>query len=335
MVKIICIGDPHFQVNNIDDVEVFIDKIVHLVHKENPDFCVILGDVLHTDERLHISPLNKAYEFIDKVSECCLTFVLVGNHDMLSEKQYLNDNHWMNSMKKWKNVVIVDRVKYFVMNNEEFVFCPYVSTGRFIEALTSGNEDWKDANVIFAHQEFYGCKFGAIVSECGDKWDLSYPNIISGHIHMKHRPQKNIYYVGSSLQHAFGENEDNTVSVVRVKDREYTYEEIDLGITRKRIIYTNSSEISKININSEQPHKIKVCLCGTIEDFKSVKKTSKYKEMIDKGVKVVFKPDKILENKHIEIMSEKKTFLNILHSLVEKKSNKYITKVYENICKDK
>ncbi len=39
--------------------------------------------------------------------------------------------------------------------------------------------------------------------------DHSFPLVISGHIHSEQRPQKNIFYPGSVIQHAFGESEDN------------------------------------------------------------------------------------------------------------------------------
>ncbi len=36
-----------------------------------------------------------------------------------------------------------------------------------------------------------------------------FPLVISGHIHSEQRPQKNIFYPGSVIQHALGESEDN------------------------------------------------------------------------------------------------------------------------------
>ena len=72
MVKILAIGDPHFQVSNILEVDLFINKIEKLVKDEKPDLCVILGDLLHTHERLHTTALNKAYEFVEKMKK--LTF---------------------------------------------------------------------------------------------------------------------------------------------------------------------------------------------------------------------------------------------------------------------
>ena len=77
----------------------------------------------------------------------------------------------------------------------KFLFVPYVPPGRFVEALeTYKNINWKDVDCIFAHQEFYGCKMGAILSEEGDKWESKWPLVVSGHIHSRQWINKNIYY---------------------------------------------------------------------------------------------------------------------------------------------
>ena len=171
-MKVIAIGDPHFRVDNIPEVNLFIDKIEELCKKENPDFIVILGDVLHTHERIHTVPLNKAYEFIERLKKICQIFVLVGNHDMTSNQNFLNENHWMNGMKQWDNIKIVDKLEFFKIDDFLFTFLPYVPPGRFIEALNSNNDiDWKNSDCIFAHQEFFGSKMGCIISMDGDKWD--------------------------------------------------------------------------------------------------------------------------------------------------------------------
>jgi DNA repair exonuclease SbcCD nuclease subunit len=211
MINVIAIGDQHFKVSNIKEVNLFIEKITFLIKEKKPDFVVLLGDLLDTHERLHITPLNKAYELIDNIRKICKTYVLVGNHDMENNSVYLNDKHWLNSLKQWDNVTIVDKV----IKENNFIFVPYVFVGRFEEALNTLNEDWKNnINCIFAHQEFKGCKMGAFDSIDGDIWDINNPNVISGHIHSNQTPQKNIYYPGSSLPVAFGESAKNIIGYV-------------------------------------------------------------------------------------------------------------------------
>ena len=108
-MKVLAIGDPHFMITNIKNIEIFMEKLFTLIENQKPELIVMLGDLLLEHERLHITPLNK-HDFIKKLSHFALTYCLVGNHDLLNNRQYLSENHWMNAMKEWGNVKIVDKV---------------------------------------------------------------------------------------------------------------------------------------------------------------------------------------------------------------------------------
>ena len=56
------------------------------------------------------------------------------------------------------------------------------------------------------------------------------------------------------------------------------FEEIELKIPRKRIIYIESSQFDSFKI-PETIDQIKVTIKGSYEDFKNLKKSNKYKEM--------------------------------------------------------
>ena len=342
---VLFIGDPHFQVANIPEIELFMEKIINLATEKKPDIIVIAGDILHTHERLHTIALNKAYELVDNMRKITKTYVLVGNHDYIQNQQFLTSNHWMNAMKEWKDTIIVDYVLKETINDETFVFVPYVPAGRFEEALKTMKESWLDVNCIFAHQEFAGCKMGAIVSVEGDKWSLDNPLVISGHIHYKQRPQENIYYSGSAMQHAVGESEKNIIAYVTFDKNDYKIDEIDLNLPRKKIIYMNVDDIDNYNAPKTEDQ-IKLTLKGDYNDFKALKKTKKYKKLIEEGVKVVFKPKKIDQNKKIvengvekEIVDEVKSngtdFGTILYSIINEKKNPYLSQSYELIINGK
>ena len=119
--KIVVIGDPHFKTSNIKDCNDFINKIENTCISENPYLIVILGDVLHEHERLHTIPLNKSYEFIRKMSSISPTYILVGNHDLINNQQFLSTNHWMNALKDWPNVTIVDKPIIHNIHSDIFI----------------------------------------------------------------------------------------------------------------------------------------------------------------------------------------------------------------------
>ena len=274
----LAIGDPHFKVDNMIEVEKLIDSIENVAKLKKPDIIIILGDLLHTHERLHTTALNKAYDFVHRMSAISKTYILVGNHDMISNQEFLTENHWMNGMKKWNNVTIVDHVmEVNYKDNFRLVLAPYVYPGRFQEALNTLDSDWKTADLIFAHQEFYGCKMGAIISTDGDKWELNFPLVISGHIHSKQWPQSNVYYTGSSMQHAFGESEQNIIAYITPSTNpRWNIKEIDLMLPRKRIVYTDIEDVTNTlsNLKINQVDKIKLSILGEYEQFKAFKKSS-------------------------------------------------------------
>lgn len=96
-----------------------------------------------------------------------------------------------------------------IMTGEDF---PYPEQKDEPSDLNMVDKSSNKCHAIFAHQEFYGAKMGAIISEQGDKWPHEYPLIISGHIHDYGRPQNNIIYTGTPMQHAFGDQDTKSIS---------------------------------------------------------------------------------------------------------------------------
>lgn len=330
-VKILFIGDPHIQVSNLPEVEIFMERMINLATERDPDLIIIAGDLLHTHERLHTLALNKAYEMVNDMRLIAKTYVLVGNHDYIQNQQFLTSNHWMTALKEWENTVIVDEVVSETIRGEKFVFVPYVPPGRFEEALNTFGGEWRDASCIFAHQEFAGCKMGAIVSVEGDKWPLTNPQVISGHIHSKQTPQPNIYYSGSAMQHAFGESEKNIIACLTFDNGSYSNEEVDLGIPRKRIVYMDVESMEDYSV-PDTKDKIKVTLTGSYEQFKALKRTKKYKDLIKGGTKVVFKPKKLVSQR---VTEKGANFKSILNRLVMEEKDPYLNQAYELIVNEK
>lgn len=349
MFTVLFIGDPHFRIDNIPDVNLFLSRLQTLATERKPDLICIGGDLLHTHERLHTVPLNKAYELVENMRKISPTIVLVGNHDMLSNQEYLNENHWMNGMKEWENVTIVDKVHHLHTKGYHFTCCPYVYAGRFIEALNTHETDWKTSDCIFAHQEFYGCSMESITSVEGDKWDLSYPDVVSGHIHGRQKLQENIYYSGSAMQHTFGETGKKVIALLHFEKpgQKYTLEEVNLKLPRKRVVHTDIESIDEdYKVKPEESKdKVKISITGNYEEFKAFKKTKKYKEIIRAGTKVVFKPKKLVRKKvkkggkegepKEEVKIDESSFSTILQSLISAERSTYLYQVYEQVINGK
>lgn len=348
-VTILAIGDPHFKHKNIQEGKAFIDAACAAAKTQSPTAIVILGDILDTHEVVRVQPHNIAFQFISQMASIAHTYVLIGNHDYINNSQFLTDNHIFNPLKEKENITIVDKAILTKIGDHEFVMCPYVPPGKFRKALETLLDDEKEtldevlANVrcIFAHQEFKGCKMGAIISEDGDDWDPQFPPIVSGHIHDSQVVGSNIYYPGSSMQHSFGESPDKRLWYITFNSENFgeqlVYEKIDLGLKGKKTLYFNISEIEKkFDMSLVQYYSIRVVVTGTIEELKLFRKGKTYSKLISNGVKVSSKPqDQILQvGLAQELKSRAKAhidFDSIFKELVYTSENEEVRNAYKDI----
>src|SRR5271156_171445 len=176
MVTCLVIGDLHFMKNNLQKMAEFTEKAIQQAKTLKPTFIVILGDTLHDHATVRIQPHNAAIKFLYEMTRVAPVYLLIGNHDMINSKQFLTDETIFLPLKHWKNMTVVDRPVNVDIKDKQFVFCPYVENGRFIEALnTLGECCWELADCIFGHQEMRGCKMSKGISTEGDEWSPDFP----------------------------------------------------------------------------------------------------------------------------------------------------------------
>lgn len=325
MDKILVIGDPHIRICNFDKFDLFTESLMGIIETDKPELIICLGDILHNHERLHTSELNKAVEFINLLSNKSMVYLLVGNHDYINNQQYLTDKHWMKCLYSNSKVKIIDKVCKIEHNKLNIIGVPYVPNGRFIEALGTYDLDYKDCDLIFAHQELSGVKMGCIVSECED-WDDDNPLIISGHIHSYQYVQDNLFYPGSILQNAFGESKHNIVLLISEDNvNKFSMEEIDFQLPRKKILYYNIEDINdnfnkiykKIKEENEDDNEIKLVIKDNRIKSRLFLKDNNYKKLC-KLCKVVVKIDELQCSNELE--TEKKdieTSKDILNKIIK------------------
>ena len=289
MLRVLAIGDPHIQVSNLEDIDSFLTSLQNILENTKPDMIVCLGDVLHSHERLNTHALNKAVDMFRMLREFANVYILVGNHDYIQNQQFLSENHWMNVLQEWDDITVVDKVLTQEMKGLQITFCPYVPNGRFRDALST-NRGWEHSDVVFAHQEFLGCKMGGIVSDSGDSWDTDHPLVVSGHIHERQWLGQNIYYTGVPMQHSFGDSSDTSIALVTLKQNTKTrIEEIPIGISPKiNLTFQSIDEFENIK-DGLLNRNLRVVYKGSPEEIKVIRLTAKYKLYLQKGVKVVFR----------------------------------------------
>lgn len=245
VLNFLTIGDLHFKTNNIAQLAEATEKILDIVDQHPElDFVVVLGDVHDKFQYIHSQLLTNVSKFFNKLKAKKPLYVLVGNHDRCNNSDFLSDVHPFNDFKGQENIYIADHVLDYTIKGHRLLFVPYVPPGRFMEALETV-ENPLNCDLIFAHQEFYGVHMGAIVSTKGDKWEIFYPWVITGHIHDYNFNKHNIIYVGTPIQHNYNESPNKTISMFLLKD-EYKENKFEEGAEKDNL---NQSEI-KDNLNN-------------------------------------------------------------------------------------
>ena len=356
-MKILFIGDPHIKTDNGEEVDLLIKEIQRVSsfekNEKKYDYIIVGGDVMHYHERLFTLALNKALHFIDILRKIAPTYILVGNHDAINNSIFLTEQHWMNALKSWDNVVIVDNV----MKISDIIgLCPYVPPKRLIEAFSTKmtKEEWMKMKVWFVHQEINGCRMGAILSENADEWLEEYPILVSGHIHDHQQPQKNVYYPGTPLQHSFGDSDVRVLTNIEIEnDVNITYLPIDVPV--KKILKTVLSSIDKVvhvirkERESNRHISFKIKIEATTNEFSAFKQTKIYRELLEQDVKIQLcamnkredkgkdeniEKDENQKEENEESKGETKNFKEMLEEMV-KGDEKMVRDLYDEIVLEK
>lgn len=347
IISILVFGDTHFKHKDFEAGDELILKSCKVASQICPTAIILLGDTMDTHETAKNAPWKQACRFIEYLSNIAPVYVLIGNHDLINQSQFLTDNHFFNPLKKWKNVKIVDSPLKVEIGEYNIVLCPYVPPGRLEEALDMMAElggcledfSWREeASCIFCHQEIQGVEYNGISSTKGDFWDEEYPPLICGHIHTPFNVGNNVFYPGSSRQVDSNENPDKRIWNVSFGDEgELEFDKIDLGLKGRIEVELEYDDISNFDFNLSQKYYVKIKLKGTPEQFKIFRKSQLHAKMVQNGIKFGFVPNK--DDSGISLLGcDKKTADNlsfdaILRKLVKSKPD-IVKFAYEEIYEE-
>lgn len=344
-MKILCIGDPHIKDDEIPQAEIMIEEIIKKAKEIKPDLIVLLGDTLHTFVTVKLGPLKLAEHLFYELSLIALTYNLIGNHDRVNNKDFLSPYHPFVFAKGIKNLINVWKVEVLKIKGFVFVFVPYVSPGRFKEAINtySGEIDISRPTCYFAHQEFNGAHMGSFVSEDGDIWEEENPLVISGHVHGFQKLQKNIIYPGTPDQKNFGESINKGLFLLKINlDETFSYKRFKLETCIRKTFKLTVKEILGKEYTPPVPNKLqmyRIEVSGTREELSALVKSRLIKNIQGLKYKLVIVQEKKEEEINIDeegnlINSneiETITFLDRMNSIIE--NNEYLSEAHSEILK--
>jgi len=169
-----------------------------------------LGDLFNSRTTISIDVYYLVFQEIERLAKDIETYLLVGNHDQFLRKGDIYSTYPFSSICQ-----VIS--KPTVLDLDSLVVClPYQEDHKELLKFIEQNK----GDYLFAHLGLNGAKVGPTeyrVKETLNPEDLKpeeFKWVILGHYHKFQRLKDNIVYVGSMLQHNFGERGEEKFALV-------------------------------------------------------------------------------------------------------------------------
>lgn len=220
--------------------------------KNDCEAIVLPGDIFHERGFIQVPVYNAVYEIFDQIAnQSKIKLILMpGNHDMVDVKA-LGGSEGLHSLFAMNNMTIVaETIAIVPLDSFNAYMVPFDSaTDKILARCKQTLHDKSKANILFLHQSIEGAESGPTNWKMPHELkpsdlDLGYDLVISGHYHKHQKLGKNIIYVGSLLQHDFGER-DYTPGFMHVLP-DGTWKHIENKIS-PRFVKLITNDVNKVN----------------------------------------------------------------------------------------
>lgn len=280
---------------NYDEVKGCFEKSISLAKENNLKYVFHAGDFF--DSRKHQSKelLRMAESIFDLFLNTGIKLVIInGNHDMTD---YSNQYSFISPFKHHPCVKHIETFDFIDVENVRFHFLSFFDNdlySNYLQKMKINKSDDKK-NVLITHIGINGVlKNDGSEDKSGVGFNMfnDYDKVLIGHYHnySTHKGNKFVY-IGSALQHNFGEDNNKGIMLVndilhlqRVKTDFKEFKNIELDITDLSI-----GDIDSIIEENENYHQ-KIILTGDSSLIKSLDKS----KLIESGVKVELRPEVVV-----------------------------------------
>lgn len=204
--------------SRIDELYSTLAWIAKVTKDSNIMMTINMGDTFHQALRFYVERYNTVVKAVNSINQCCLSksgVILEGNHDRSDNVSAVDTFENVQGTVLVKNSI---KVKFVSEINSHLIFVPYIRDPiKTKEAFQSLHEKYKNSKTsvyVFCHLDIKEAYEGLISStyqlgQYNTYKDLGldvYKAVFSGHIHFKKQINDNFFYIGSVLNHNFGDS---------------------------------------------------------------------------------------------------------------------------------
>jgi len=218
--------------SRLEDCLNTLDQINEIGKTHGVNTIIFLGDLFNSRVKINVDVMFHTYLKLRELSRNFQLILLLGNHD-----QYLKTGD-VNSLEQFEKIAEVIKEPGFSSvpwYGYKLVFLPYAEDTTKMKKFLSGLHLFKHPALLFGHLGVNGAEVGPYDFKLPSSLNASdllpdkFVWVFLGHYHKFQVLGKNIIYVGSMLQHDFGERGQEKSVIIFDTDHPMKLKQVELN----------------------------------------------------------------------------------------------------------
>lgn len=275
----VILTDTHLKEDNLETNKSIYKQTLEFCKNNGIKRIFHLGDILDSRKAQTLVILKEGFlDILDMCQEYGITLLAIpGNH---CKTDYKSENSFLDPFCHHPNFVLLRNYYSFVEGDCKYHFLPFFANEQYLLYLRVGQKeiDTTKKNILFTHVGITGATMnsGIKVEGINTSEFKNYQKVIVGHYHDSQFFSEKICYIGSALQHNYGENEKKglwvleglKLTLVKLKFPEYYNIEVNVDTL------TQDKVDDIIKEKQETQDNIRITLTGSKEKVKAFNKKS-------------------------------------------------------------
>lgn len=212
------LNDIHINRDNIEEFRKNWDEAIELCLQRKITRIIVGGD-LWTNRAAQTLPVLLAVReaLLDATDEGISVVLAEGNHDLIDQEDYAGYSHVFSG---YNGVIVVDDYELFWLDKpialRLAVMSYFPENGSFIDRLNELRKRVKypERTILYIHQGIKGGLSQSSDDELPSDIFKDFRKVLVGHYHDRKRVGENIFYIGASRQHNFGEDQQKGYTII-------------------------------------------------------------------------------------------------------------------------
>lgn len=261
----ICINDAHIGKETISDFKDNWNEMLQYAKKYDVDYVLIGGDTFKSRVAQSLPVLLTVRKCFQDAYESGFTvFNAPGNHDKVDQENVESYCHVFGGMNGYN---VVDEYEVIESGGVAIHMMPYFPESGSFKSRFDKLVKLKDGvkNILYIHEGINGALSNAIAGENKElpaEMFSAFDSVLVGHYHDRvHIEGTNVYYIGSSRQHNFGEDMDKGYTIIY---DDGSFEFLENKVNTRYITFDekfediNKSTFSEIKTSQKEGYKVRV-----------------------------------------------------------------------------